>query len=556
MEKTEFTPHFTLPSNIDNELLKFIQESVFTPPYNEGIFIIDSFLYHLQTAENASLTYLIPWENGCFFVPPRDCSTSGCVGCLLRRLSSHIYNTTAKIDRIDAVLCKGQIEISSEIWKKIREEATKEPSSTKCYFFDFSDAMLEELHVLPVPGCLCSREKPYPNIPQPLAESWLAKWPNSIFKRNPIDTHIKSFHIRSSSLPNIAFLCIPFPQENLVARGYPTSADFRDSKSLDIRLIGESIERYSFGLFPLTLCDVDIYSRKCVPKNKLFIEIENYGGIVKKIPAEKIYAGLHRFFPSMFNPLSSSGVAAHKSIESARFSAALEIIERDALIIAWRLGDIDHLSTLFPLPIDCLTQIKEFRWANYLSHQQGHELQILGVQNQCGLPIALAMSIPNQESNSTYNIGSGIGLNWHAAVRKALCELLQGLASPDLLFTTEKPTSFVERPRYWKEGQKRTQFLSRLRPRREGISSEEFNNTKYSVGLENSFISDIYFADITPPDILASGWHVVRAINESCEPFSGSAHFENPSLTRVNQYLSSIRMPPVKKINIDPFPFP
>lgn len=531
-----------------------LENSLQIPKFENGFYLFDHFFQHDHNLDTANLIYAIPWETGIIFTTKRNPETAGCVGCLVRRLISTTYHKPSKISRVDSIFFPYDIKKSSKIMEWYKEIITQEISATRCLIFQFDEQEKEELHILPVPGCPCSKNT-LPSISSSFAEHWLLKWPNIVIERYKPPAQIDTFQIRSSKLPNTSLLFLQNPGNSLFISKQPTAADFRDSKNLELRLNGESIERYSSTYVPQSYLQQD----SIVNTNKKNIDyrsimVENFFGECQFVPAEKIFSGLHLHFPDK-SPLSSSGVAAHKTFQNAKISATLELLERDALLIAWRLADTEH-SMFFSLPTQILTQIREFEWTCRLANQQHHELQILGIKNQLQLPIVLAFTIPREGITTSPNFGAGIGFNWGSAIRKALCELLQGIAVPDYDFVDRQPKTFVERPRYWKQPERLAVLKRRLRVKNESYQQELFLKTYSLSELESTFLRNVFFANLTPSDVSLTGWYVVRAVCESFEPFPGDYKYEQPSIMRVNKFLESIQIPPVSVINIDPFPFP
>lgn len=525
--------------------MNFSITAPFCVPKNEkGFYLLDHFFSHNHNSQTASQIYAIPWDNGVFFTSRRNPSSSGCVGCLVRRLISTSYHKSASISRVDSVFCFNDIPCSEELMQCAEEVSQWDTNSTKCLLYHFDSRIKEEIHVLPVPGCPCSQH-PLPQMPPALAEQWLTKWPNIILEIKDSYSHVKSFHIRSTRLPNSAPLFLQNPQTTLNVGGAPTAADFRDSRGLEMRLIGESFERYSSTFIPQ---NIQLIENQLIQVSNLFQES-------KLVPIKDVFSGLYRLFPHRFPPLGSCGVAAHKTLEDAKIAATLELIERDALITAWRVADLDYFSPFFAIPEQVLRCSREFIWAKRLTYEQSHELHILAVKNQFQLPLVLVFSTPNPGVKTSPNFGSGIGFDWPSAIKKALCELLQGIAVPDNDFLDELPLTFVERPRFWKTFRR----LELLKRRLHASSEQSFLDftKKYVLSdLNKSLLKQIFFAELTSSDISLAHWHVVRAICDQFEPFSGSHHREQPNIERVNQFLNHFQVSPTHKMNTDPFPFP
>lgn len=529
-------------------LLKF-------PQIEKEFCVLDSFLEHKHDLVSANQLYVIPWENGFFVTSRRNADSSGCVGCLVRRLLSTTYHKSHNIERIDSVFYPEFVRIVEATFHEYSSLFQTGVNSTLCWFFKAPHYVPQEFHVLPVPGCECS-QKALPELENGLAEKWIRKWPNVLCNRHYKNEIIHSFHILTSRLPNTAPLFLRYPDKYVNVGSAATAADFRDSNNLEIRTIGEAIERYACTYLPPALmknCEIH-RTFEIVEGRSMFIE--NFFGEIKAVSSDRVYSGLYRIRPDKFKPISSSGVAAHTTLKEAKISAALELIERDALINAWRLSDREEISSFFSLPFEYLNEIRELAWLKKLARDQMHEVYIIGVKNQLHLPLTLVYTTPVSDHGSSPNIGVGIGFNWSSSIRKALCETLQGIANPDFEILEGNPKTFNERPRFWKSKERLEILKRRLNPRKEKIALESFTKNYTFLDLDVSFLSNIYFAELTPPDVALANWYVIRALCEQFEPFPGSYVFEEPNFQRINSFLAAQNYDPIEHINIDPFPYP
>lgn len=531
---------------------------VILPPKKGHFYSLNVFFTHIHDEKSASYTYVIPWENAAIIIPRRDHKKAGCVGCVVRRVISTTYHRKEKICGIDSVWCD-----SEELEKIIPVEKSNnnEPiSSTKCFLYRFDTKNLEEIHILPVPSCSCSCCSP-PSISPDFVETWLQKWPNVVLQKTLNKPYAGMLHLYSTKLPNVASLFVRNKISNTCVPSSPTVASLRDEVSLSKRLLGESIERYVLHHVPLEQLFTEpeesatlSKDRLDVLKSPLWTKVVNAQGEEVFYKADEVFGGLHKLYSSQFRPLSSSGAAAHTDVESAKTHALLELIERDTLLVAWRLAD--HINLFQSLPLS-LSESRQKKWIEKLAFQQEQELVVCAVRNQFNLPVVLAASLPRSDScKFGPNFGSGISFSWEIAYKKALTELLQGLAIPDSEVCEEAPISFNERRRYWAHPKRLPILRKRLTAEKESNVCTDTCSLNDLIQKFDKFKLSLYFANLTTPDVALSHWKVLRAICPHFEPFVGNAHYEKPNLERVNLCLISMNEKPINHLNNDPFPFP
>lgn len=529
----------------------------FIVPSNEGHFyLLNPFFNHIHDEVSSSNVYLIPWENGYIIVPKRDPKRAGCVGCVVRRIISTVYHVKGNICAVDAVWTN-----FSELEKKIPTPMLDESSSsTKCFLYKFDSERPEEIHILPAPACLCS-ELPQPSLSPDFVELWLQKWPNIVLQKNSNHARPPSVHLYSAKLPNIVPLFTKEKNSIICVPSSPTVTALRDEENLSKRLLGESIERYVLHHVPLDRLyntpdeSLSLSYGTSLDFNKtLWTKVENLDGKMVFLKADLVFSGLHRLYSKDFLPLSSSGTAAHTSIEAAKTNALLELIERNTLLVAWRA--VDQINLFQKLP-EFLQESRQKKWIEKLAFMQEHELLLCAVRNQFNLPMVLAITLPRSDScNFAPNFGSAVSFSWENAYSKALSELLQGIAIPDLEKCEEIPSSFNECPRFWAHP-KRVQILrKRMTPQHSLEASSRSSSMDELIDQFKKLRIPLYFADLTTSDIALTKWKVFRAICPDFEPFVGNAKYEKPSLQRVNECLKSMKESAINQLNNDPFPFP
>ncbi len=489
--------------------------------------------------------------------------TQGCVGCLVRRLLSTTYHKTANINGIDSVWCKIELETNQHVLEMAKQTLQIPNNPTLCHYFSWKSKTYEEIHVIPVPSCNCANQQA-PNLAPNLAKKWLKKWPNIILDEFKPTKKFSPFLVKSFTLPNTSWLFSTNLNQQFHVPSNPTAAAFKDSPSLQNRLVGESIERYSLKYLPQDQLYLDQYFREKATEwhiqdspNKIWTSVSDLEGNNQPIEADRVYNLLFRINHQKYNPISSSGVAAHSDPENAKCNALLELLERDALLTSWRLAEHQEANNLTEFPDEVLRTVREIDWLLHLLNNKNRILILRAVNNQYGLPICLATSLGHDiEEEIQPLFGSGIAFHWEDAIKKALNEIIQGLENPYFDIGDKLPETFIERPAYWAKPEKSKflrNFLNTASKFQSNIRIKSFEDLQIHLTQSNEII---YFANLTPPDVKLGGWHVFRAVAKDFEPFASSHKHEKPSLKRVNRYLNSIGCPSVNNINTQPFPYP
>lgn len=532
------------------------------PPKKGNFYLLRPFLTLPHDSISCDLVYIIPWIDGALIVTRRNCNTQGCIGCVVRRLLSTIYHIGYKINGIDSIWCVNDLESDPNILEqaKLTLETPRHP--TLCHYYKWNSNLVEDIHVIPVPGCPCSMVA-QPNIEISLAREWLHQWPNIILKKTPKLDKFSPFHILTSCLPNTAMLFEFNSSQPFHQPSNPTAAAYRSSPSLYNRLLGESIERYSLKYCPAKELFLDKNLTQKAEEKDLLHPMTFWTSVLnidnKKVPlkAHRIYNTFYRLHPDKYFPVSSSGVAAHFEVDLAKCNALFEVLERDALLTSWRLAFNDSGSCLMKIPDGYFKDIREHNWLKLMLEKRQRSLIVLGVKNQFGLPICLVVSLGNENAQQVNPIfGSGIAFKWKDAIKKALNEILQGIDSTNLDLKNKYPSTFIERPAYWSNKENSQLLNSFLQIAREFDSSSNIATFQELIVKLKKASKKVYFANITPPDVKLGGWHVIRAIVSDVEPFVSNYIDERPSLARVNRYLKSAGQPLTKKINSEPFPYP
>jgi ribosomal protein S12 methylthiotransferase accessory factor len=135
------------------------------------------------------------------------------------------------------------------------------------------------------------------------------------------------------------------------------------------------------------------------------------------VPEELVYYLEHRQDYHIFVHDSSNGCAAGSCLEEAIFHGLLELIERDAFLLAW-------YARLSPPRIDprsCCRAETLFVLENIERH--GYELSLLDTRLDIRVPSVVSVVKRKESGPGNIMLAAGAGLNPEDAVRSALCEV-------------------------------------------------------------------------------------------------------------------------------------
>ncbi|MGA8165497.1 MAG: YcaO-like family protein [Waddliaceae bacterium] len=338
------------------------------PPRKRPFYLLEPFLQHEHNANSCESAYIIPWTSGFFVTTKRLRATQGCIECLVRRLLSTTYHKTAIINGVDSVWCKVELETNQDVLEAAKQTLQIPNNPTLCQYFKWNSKTYREIHIIPVPSCNCTNQEA-PKLDHNFVNKWLKQWPNVILNKFESTKIFFPFLVKSVTLPNTSWLFSTNLNQQFHIPSNPTAAAFKDSPSLQHRLVGESIERYSLKYLPQNQLYLDKYYRENATKNhiqnsssKIWTSVFDLEGNCQPIEADRVYNLLFRVNHEKYNPISSSGVAAHPNPENAKCNALLELLERDALLTSWRLTEHSEALNLTELPDDILRNVREIDW--------------------------------------------------------------------------------------------------------------------------------------------------------------------------------------------------
>ena len=283
------------------------------------------------------------------------------------------------------------------------------------------------------------------------------------------------------------------------------------------------------------------------------------------VPAEFVCVP---FLPDGYKPLIdgiSTGLACHSSFERAAMGAILEVIERDAFMLFWYLGEAcSHLDP------DSLYEPNSKKIVHHLKCA-GYELHITDIAQERTCPVVLCIAYNDLPGFPRATIGLGADRNFGIAVLKALEEVSLGVIGMRKLLAKRlesHPRSFasLEDHGFWYAAD--PSLTANIRNKFTNSSEVSILEMmgKYGLATEDSLsadwlssvtqvLGDIFFCDITTRDIADVGLTVVRAVAPSAQPLDISHDRRAISHSRL-QNIREQKGIPEQAIFDEPHPFP
>jgi ribosomal protein S12 methylthiotransferase accessory factor len=265
---------------------------------------------------------------------------------------------------------------------------------------------------------------------------------------------------------------------------------------------------------------------------------------------------------------TSSGLACGPSFSSAALSALLELVERDAFLVAWR----GRLS--LPL-LDAGADVGLRRWERrYVAAARLHH-DVVDLSQVHDVPVALAVV---QDAAGSLAVGAAAGVTISGAYRKAVAEAYASHGAARRMRSdpeTERLAADVSavatfgdhirlyalparaaRARFLVEGTQRRP-VAEVSPLRGAETDEQLD--ALAGGLRARGI-EAYAVDVTTPDVATLGLHVVRALAPELCPLDVRQDAAFLGGTRLRQAPVDLglsdRPRRFDELNRDPHPFP
>ncbi len=240
------------------------------------------------------------------------------------------------------------------------------------------------------------------------------------------------------------------------------------------------------------------------------------------VPASRVFFSLHPD-EAYVGQANTTGLGAGATYEEAIHSGLLEVIERDAVALAWL-----HRRAARRLEIDD-PKLQQHLDECFLADRPGVELELYDLQTDLPVPVVLSILRRPTESGPYFAMAAAARLEPEAAVRKALREQAQTFPLfRQLVRTRWEPAEdfsnlvdfehhlllYLRRPEMIREelaffAEAPTAKLSEVENRSTGRVLGEL---EVCVAALESRGFESLVVDLTTPDIAASGFRVVRVI--------------------------------------------
>ncbi len=340
-------------------------------------------------------------------------------------------------------------------------------------------------------------------------------------------------------------------------------------KDLDVlpaleAVLGESVERYSAGVYQekslVRATFRELGSSAMDPRSLVAFSPEQYrakgfsllpfsdareyswvnvhcltGGDDTFVPAQFVYTpfGVSGSEPILWRS-NTNGVAAALDKETSLSNALLEVVERDALMLAWysRIG-----VSRIEIPSDTDSHILDLR-ERILSCEL--RVDCFRLPNEFGIPVSLAVIGSSRPDYPMVCVGCAASLSWGHAVYKSLLECLQVRASlryrKTLRRTIGSPSgvrSISDHASYYSAQPDRLQAFDFLFDSRT-VRLEEVAGAIHTFDKDRRLQEclnrvrggghEVYAINLAPPEIQSLGYQVFRVIVPGLIPIHFGHH--------------------------------
>ena len=274
------------------------------------------------------------------------------------------------------------------------------------------------------------------------------------------------------------------------------------------------------------------------------------------MPSEMIYLTKTNYVP--IRDIISTGLAAYTTLTGAIERGLCECIERDAFVQFWMLSHMNFkIST---------TEIKDIQIKILLnkSIQSGLKVDLYDISTEFDVPVIL--TVIQKEGVNGFYLSCAANFNYLKAIKKSLEEGLGGYSvytESTLIHRKKIPTNLEnvedlsERPIYYLN-QHQDHILNNILNREK--NSKKIKELKHCYKQENNLDTvltnmknkniNVYYKDITTPDVKEVGFKVVRVI----VPKLAFLPIKKPML--VCDRLNNKSIDLERDYNLEPHPFP
>jgi ribosomal protein S12 methylthiotransferase accessory factor len=273
------------------------------------------------------------------------------------------------------------------------------------------------------------------------------------------------------------------------------------------------------------------------------------GGEPVALPASLVYLSAPGRVEDYFTPSTSNGLAAGPARDAAVLSGLCEVMERDALMIAWmnRLPAVE-------LELDAGAGVATDLRRHY--RRLGVQLRAFLLPSDLPASVVMAVAFDDTEGRPANVVGMGCHPSPSTALTKAVFELCQARPAEATRYRESPPEGRLERYEDVRTLDDHSAFAAR-RDRREEFAFLWSDGAGAAVGdLEDPSLSDdagdlercaaalrelghpASYVELTTPDIEACGYRVARVVATGLQPIhfghgverlGGSRLFELPA---------------------------
>lgn len=335
---------------------------------------------------------------------------------------------------------------------------------------------------------------------------------------------------------------VPDPERIAWARGEELDGDRLDPSEFSLY----SDEQYARPGFPYARFDPDV-AHPWVRGRWLA------GGQVW-VPALMSYLSLTLAPQNLICQGTSNGLAASSTLEDAALRATLELVERDAFLVAWRTGEHGRR-----LRIDGAIEPALRRIVASIE-QLGGSVELYALPSACGIT-ALCLALGDGHSWPGATIGLAADLDPATAVRGAILELGQsGPRLRDMLQSggarvperADAVEELLDHAMYYLP-ERRACAFDRLRDRASGMSLSSLRAPQArslaacAKALEAGGIR-VAVVDVTSSDLAIGPYRVVRAVSPDLSPLTYGYGLERVAVKRIRGRVDVLEPPPIHPI--------
>ena len=395
-----------------------------------------------------------------------------------------------------------------------------------------------ERRLLPVPGCRCgrsaSRELVHTDDDAPLDEA-ADRAEDAVDGRLGIVREVGEVH----SFPAPYYLATLADTTGFsdVAAGPQAAGVAVDWNAAFVKAIGEALERYGAGVYRASSFDVaptEVLEDPVPPSSFVLspaFDDPDPTEPIPWIPGESLHDSREVQLPAEFvvfppparrhAPSITTGLGLGTSGVGALLSGLYEVVERDATMLSW-------YSSFEPLGLEI--DDAEFRTLARRARAEDLSVTPLLVTQDVDVPV-VTVAVHREDEWPRFAVGSGADLDPAAAARSALSEALQNwmeLRGMGPERAAEDPSAIARYADFPAEA--RGMIEPGATVDADGLGSEQAptgaDELEAVLGRLEAVGLEAYAARLTPSDVEALGFEVVRVVVPGAQPlFTGERFF-------------------------------